>query len=150
MRNFTSMRYAARAVLAQFKMLLLQQGVLYIKSAAYTTQGKLRMVVPKQLVEKALVGVHDGVAGAHLGGIKSLMQIKAKLLRPFTTKEVHSYCDRCLTCAKCRPRAKPRAPLWSFTSANIMQRIDIDIVAPLPRSRRGNCFILTVVLNCCR
>ena len=55
--------------------MLLQQGVLYIKSVAHTTQAKLRMVVPKQLVEKALVEVHDGVVGAHLGGMKSLMKI---------------------------------------------------------------------------
>ena len=75
MRNFTSMHYTARAVWAQFELLLLQQGVLYIKSAAHTTQAKLRMVVPKQLVEKALVEVHDGVAGAHLRGMKSLMKI---------------------------------------------------------------------------
>ena len=67
MRNFTSMRYAARNVWAQFELLLLHQGVLYIKSAAHTTQAKLRMVVPKQLKEKTFVEVHDGVAGAHLG-----------------------------------------------------------------------------------
>ena len=70
-----SMHSAARAVWAHFELLLLQQGVLYIKSAAHTTQAKLRMVVPKQLVEKALVEVHDGVVGAHLGGMKSLMKI---------------------------------------------------------------------------
>ena len=144
MRNFTSMRCAARAVWAQFELLLLQQRVLYIKSAAHTTQAKLRMVVPKQLVEQALVEVHDGVAGAHFGGMQSLMKIKARFRRPGTTKEVHCYCNRCLTCAKCKPRAKPRAPLWSFTSGNPMQRIHIDIVAPLPRSRRGNRYILTV------
>ena len=144
MRNFTSMRCAARAVWAQFELLLLQQRVLYIKSAAHTTQAKLRMVAPKQLVEQALVEVHDGVAGAHLGGMRSLIKIKARFRRPKTTKEVHCYCDRCLTGAKCKPRAKPRAPLWSFTSGNPMQRIHIDIVAPLPRSRRGNCYILTV------
>ena len=73
MRNFTSMRSAARAVWAQFELLLLQQGVLYIKSVAHTTQAKLRMVIPKQLVEK--VEVHDGVVGAHLRGMKSLMKI---------------------------------------------------------------------------
>ena len=67
MRNFTSMRYAARDVWAQFELLLLQQRVLFIKPAAHTTQAKLRMVVPKHLVEQALVKVHDGVAGAHLG-----------------------------------------------------------------------------------
>ena len=106
------MHSAARADWAQYELLLLQQGVLYIKSAAHTTQAKLRMVVLKHLVEQALVEVHDGVAGAHLGGMQSLMRIKARFRRPGTTKEVHCYCDRCLTCAKCKPRAKPRAPLW--------------------------------------
>ena len=41
------MPYAARAVWAQFELLLLQKRVLYIKSAAHTTQAKLRMVAPK-------------------------------------------------------------------------------------------------------
>ena len=144
MRNFTSMRFAARDVWAQFELLLPQQRVLYIKPATHTTQAKLRMVVPKQLVEQALVEVHDGVAGAHLGGMRSLMKIKARFRRPKTTKEVHCYCDRCLTCAKCKPRAKPRAPLWSFTSGNPTQRIHIDIVAPLPRSEREKRYIVTV------
>ena len=56
--------------------MLLQQGVLYIKSAGHTTQAKLRMVLPKQLVEKALVEGHDGVTGAHLGRMKTLMKMK--------------------------------------------------------------------------
>ena len=138
------MHSPARAVWAQFELLLLQQGVLHIRSAAHPSQAKLKMVVPKQLVEKALVEVHDGVGCAHLGEMKSLMKIKARFRRPGTTKEVYCYYDRCLTCAKCKPRAKPRAPLWSFTSGNSMQRIHIDIGAPLPRSRRGNCYIFTV------
>ena len=117
------MHYTARAVWAQFELLLLQQGVLCIKSAAHTTQAKLRMVVPKQLVEKALVEVHDGVGCAHIGGMKSLMKIKARFQRPGTTKEVHCYCNRYLTCAKCKPTGKPRAPLWSFTCGNPMQRM---------------------------
>ena len=138
MRNFTSMRFAARDVWAQFELLLPQQRVLYIKPATHTTQAKLRMVVPKQLVEQVLVEVHDGVAGAHLGGMKSLIKRKARFRRPGTTKEVHCYCDRSLTCANCKPREKPRAPLWSFTSGNPMQHIHVDIVAPLQRSWRGN------------
>ncbi|RMX41604.1 hypothetical protein pdam_00025517 [Pocillopora damicornis] len=93
LRNFTSMRYAARDVWAQFELLSLQQRVLYIKSAVHTTQPKLRMVVPKHSVEQALVEVHDGVAGAHLRGMQSLMKIKARFRRPGTTKEVHCYCD---------------------------------------------------------
>jgi len=38
------MHCAARAVWAQFELLLLQQRVLYIKSAAHTNQAKLGMV----------------------------------------------------------------------------------------------------------
>ena len=101
------MRFAARDVWAQFELLLPQQRVLYIKPATHTTQAKLRMVVPKQLVEQALVKVQDGVAGAHLGGMKSLIKIKARFRRPDTTKEVHCYCDRSLTCANYKPREKP-------------------------------------------
>ena len=85
------MRLAARDVWAQFELLLPQLRVLYSKPATHTTQAKLRMVVPKQLVEQALVEVHDGVAGAHLGGLKSLIKIKARFRRPGTTKEVHCY-----------------------------------------------------------
>ena len=55
------MRCAAPAVWAHFELLLLQQRVLDVKSAAHTTQAKLRMIEPKQLVEQALVEVHDGV-----------------------------------------------------------------------------------------
>ena len=70
------MSYVARAVWTQFELMLLQQGVLYIKSVGHTTQAKLRMVLPKQLVEKALVEGHDGVAGAHLGRMNTLMKMK--------------------------------------------------------------------------
>ena len=60
------------------------------------------------------------------------------------TKEVHRYCDRRLTFAKCKPRVKSRAPQQLFTSGNPMQRIRIDVVGPLPRSQRGNRYILIV------
>ena len=125
MRNFTSMHYTARAVWAQFELLLLQQGVLYIKSAAHPSQAKLKMVVPKQLVEKALVEVHDGVGCAHLGEMKSLIKIKARFRRPGTTKEVNCYYDRCLTRAKCKPRQNPEhhcghLPLATPCNASIL------------------------------
>lgn len=130
------MSNATRAVWAQFELLLLQQGVLYIKSAGHTNQTKLKMVLPKYSVERALVEVHDGAAGAHLGRTKTLKEMKAKFWRHGKTKEVDCYCDRCLTCAKCKPRAKPRTPLQSFAFGNPVQSIHIDIVGPLPRSRR--------------
>ena len=88
--------------------------------------------------------VHVGVAGANLGRMKILKKMKTRFWRPGLTKEVHRYCSSCLTCAKCKSRPKPKAPLHPISSGNPMQRLHIDIVGPLPRSRRGNRYILTV------
>ncbi|PFX14078.1 Retrovirus-related Pol polyprotein [Stylophora pistillata] len=57
-------------------------------SAGHTNQTKLKMVLPKYLVEKALVEVHDDVAGAHLGRTKTVMKMKARFWRHGKTKEL--------------------------------------------------------------
>ena len=135
---------ATRAVWAQFDLLQLHEGVLYVQSTESNPATKGRMVLPQTLVKEALLEVHDGPAGAHLGRMKTLKKMKDRFWRPGMTKEVHRYCSGCLTCAKCKSRPKPRAPLRPIPSGNPMQRIHIDIVGPLPRSRRGNHYILTV------
>ena len=75
--------------------------------------------------------------------MKTLRKIKTRFWRPGMTKEVHRYCDNCLTCAQCKSKPRPRAPLQSIPSGNPMQRVHIDIVGPLPRTKKGNCYILT-------
>lgn len=138
------MSRTTQATWAQFELLQLKEGVLYLQSSGSSSSTKQRMVLPQSLVKKALNEVHDGPAGAHLGRMKTLKKISARFWRPGLTKEVHRYCDGCLPCAKCKSRPTPRAPLQSFPSGNPMQRIHIDIVGPLPRTRRGNRYILTV------
>ena len=138
------MSRTTRAIWAQFELLQLKEGVLYLQSSGSSSSTKQRMVLPRSLVKKALNEVHDGPAGAHLGRMKTLKKISARFWRPGLTKEVHRYCDGCLPCAKFKSRPTPRAPLQSFPSGNPMQRIHIDIVGPLPRTRRGNRYILTV------
>ena len=135
---------AIREIWAQWELLELREGVLYLRSAEGTSTSKSRMVLPQVLVKEALTRVHDGPAGAHLGRMKTLRKMKARFWRPGLTKAVHQYCSSCLTCAKCKSRPKPKAPLHPIPSGNPMQRIHIDIVGPLPRSRRGNRYILTV------
>ena len=137
------MSRATRAVWAQFPLLQLKEGVLYLKSPRNTASNKPRMVLPHSLIKVALTEVHDDPAGAHLGRMKTMKKMSARFWRPGLTKQVHRYCDGCLTCAKCKSRPRPRAPLQPFPSGNPMQRIHIDIVGPLPRTRRGNRYILT-------
>ena len=99
------------------------------------------MVLPQGLIEEALSEVHDGQASAQLGRIKTLRKMKNRFWRPGLTKAVHRY--SCLACAKCKSRPKPKAPLHPIPTGNPIQRIQIDIVGPLPRSRSEKCYILT-------
>ena len=135
---------ATREIWAQWELLELREGVLYLRSPERGPSAKSRMVLPQKLVKESLMEIHDGLTGAHLGRMKTLKKMKTRFWRPGLTKEVHRYCSSCLTCAKCKPRPRPKAPLHPIPSGNPMQRIHIDIVGPLPRSRRGNRYILTV------
>ena len=102
---------ATREIWAQWELLELRKGVLYLRPAEGTSSAKSRMVLPQELIKEALTEVHDGPAGAHLGRMKTLRKMKARFWRPGLTKAVHRYCSGCLTCAKCKSRPKPKAPL---------------------------------------
>ena len=137
------MSHTTRAVWAQFELLQLQDGVLVLKDAKDRQGYRNRTVLPSKLIKPAIKELHDGVAGGHLGRMKTLRKMKTRFWRPGMTKEVHRYCDNCLTCAQCKSKPRPRAPLQSIPSGNPMQRVHIDIVGPLPRTKKGNCYILT-------
>ena len=63
--------------------------LLFLQSAEGTSSAKSRIVLPRGLIKEALTEVHDGPAGAHLGTMKTLRQIKARFWRPGLTKAVH-------------------------------------------------------------
>ena len=54
-------------------------------------------------------------------------------------------CDRCV--ARKNPPGKSRAPLRSYLVVAPMERIQIDVMGPLPQTHRGNKYIL-VVCDC--
>ena len=135
---------ATREIWAKLELLELREGVLYLQSAEGTSPAKSRMVLPQGRIKEVLSEVHDGPAGAHLGRMKTLRKMKTRFWRPGLTKAVNRYCRSCLTCAKCKSRPNPKAPLHPIPTGNPMQGIHIDIVGPLPQSRSGKRYILTV------
>ena len=132
-----------RAVWAQFELLYVEDQVLRIRIICPTTSHS-RTVLPACLVQPVLRMLHDGVGGNHLGKDKTLKKMKDRFWRPGLSSAVEEYCRACLTCAKCKSGRKPRAPLQPMGSGYPMQRVHTDVVGPLPRTRRGNRYILTV------
>ena len=132
-----------RAIWAQFELLHVVNDVLYIRQPqAQPTKDPL--VLPADLVKPALAVIHDGPAGNHGGAEKTLKKMKARFWRPGMSTAVREYCRNCVTCAACKSSRKPKAPLQPMATGHPMQRVHMDIVGPLPRSEKGNLYILTV------
>ena len=119
-------------------------GVFCIRSEKSSSPQKRRVVLPGSLIQPALKECHDALAEGHLGREKTLQKMKIRFWRPNLSSSVKEYCNDYLTCAKSKPRRKPKAPLQPTPSGYSMQRLHIDIVGPLLQTKRGSRFILTL------
>ncbi|KAK3739259.1 hypothetical protein QZH41_000260 [Actinostola sp. cb2023] len=138
------MSKVTRATWAKFEFLQIKDGVLYLLPTANKKHHTARVVLPASLVEPALKRVHDGLEGGHMDRFKTLKKMQARFWRPELPGTVHDYCSKCLTCGQCKsPPRKSKAPLQPIASGYPFQRVHIDIIGPLPRSKRGNKYILT-------
>lgn len=97
MRKSDLLSRATREIRAQWELLELREGVLYLRSPERTPSAKNRMVLPQKLVKESLTEINDGLAGVHLGRMKTLTKMKTWFWRPGLTKEAHRYCSSCLT-----------------------------------------------------
>ena len=144
-KELQNMSQMCRAIWAQFELLQVKDGVLYILPRENKKRFAARIVLPEPLIKPALKQVHDGLEGGHLGQYKTVRKMQARFWRPGLTTTCHDYCSACLTCGKCKSRGKtPKAPLQPIASGYPMQRVHIDVIGPLPKSKKGNMYILTV------
>ena len=106
-----------------------------------------QIVVPKKFRKEILKIAHDVPLGGHLGNRKTSRRILQNFFRPGIFKDVALHCRSCPQCkrsvAKGRVRKANLIPVPHITEP--FQRIAIDIVGPLNRTKRGNRYILTVI-----
>ncbi|CAC5404177.1 unnamed protein product [Mytilus coruscus] len=68
-----------------------------------------------------------------------------RILNNITRKDVEQWCKCCNICASRKPPSKkPKAPLQQYNVGAPFERIGIDILGPLPKSTRGNKFLLVI------
>ena len=82
----------------------------------------------------------------HLGITKTKDRILQRYYWPGIFKDIAQYCHTCEVCQRSTPRKPLRAEMIPLPLiSQPFQRIAMDLVGPLPKSRRGNRFILTIV-----
>lgn len=131
---------------SQWKRLELHDGVLYRRfSSADGLLSHLQLVVPADLKKQVLTMVHDDSSGGHLATERTLVKAKARFYWPFMSSDIDLHCKSCDLCsARNNPAPAAKAPMQRNQSSFPMQRLAMDIMGPLPKTQRGNSYIVVI------
>ena len=105
-----------------------------------------QLIVPKPLRHRVLKTAHDIPLSGHLGKKKTLDRIHQRFFWPGVRRDVTAYCRSCETCQlTSKYKTKLRAPMISLpVVGQPFEKIAMDIVGPLERSKNGNKYVLVI------
>lgn len=129
---------------------LLLDGVLYRYCSDQDSElGQL--VVPKSMRENILKRFHDDPMAGHYGIDKTIHRIAQHYYWSGMRSQIAKYVKSCLECQRYKStNLKPAGLLQTVASGQRFEVIAIDLVGPLPRTSRGNQWILVVEDICSR
>ena len=104
-----------------------------------------QLLLPKPYHHIVCKLAHSIPIAGHLGRDKTVCRITQRFYWPTVFRDVAEYCRRCPQCQKTARGSQLRVPLVPLpVMKEPFKRIAMDIMGPLPRSRRGNQYILVV------
>ncbi len=92
--------------------------------------------------------MHDDPGSGHLGVKRTVARLRSRFYWVGRDKSVIKYCQECSKCqARRRPVKTAKSPLKQYQVGSPNERIEVDIVGPLPVSHNGNKYII-VMTDC--
>ena len=107
-----------------------------------------QIIVPEPYRRGILEMAHDAPMGGHLGVRKTLRKIRRYFFWPSLQSDVVQFCRSCHLCQVVgKPNVKiPPAPLKPIPAVGEpFSRVIIDCVGPLPRTKSGYEYLLTIM-----
>jgi hypothetical protein len=105
-----------------------------------------RYLLPDALRQMVMEYFHSSILSAHLGATKTLNRVAKVFFWPNMRKEIGLFVRNCEDCQRAKPAPNTQV---GFHSSDVvtrpMERIFIDFVGPMVRSRKGNIAILVVL-----
>jgi transposase InsO family protein len=128
---------------------MLQNDLLY--HIWYPTNVSQRMDVRKQLVvpigmrQEIMISCHDTYDGGHFGADKTYRKLRDRFYWSTMYQDCEAYCKSCPICqARKIPRRQREAALLGTPIADhAFERIGVDVIGPLPKTKNGNKYIVT-------
>ncbi len=136
-----------KAYWTQWGKLEVRGGLLYREYTAADgcRQPVWQLVAPRTLRQEILAALHGSRVSGHLGVSRTVDGVRRRYYWPGYKRDVALWCRQCDTCAQKKsgpPRKK--APLCQELAGGPLQRVAMDIVGPLPRTSKGNAYILVI------
>ena len=117
-------------------------------SADEEWSSRYQIIVPKPYRSEILSLAHDTPLSGHLGINKTFQKILTHFYWPGIRKDVVEFCKTCHTCQIVgKPnQVIPKAPLKPIPAfEEPFSRVMIDCVGPLPKTKSGNQYLLTIM-----
>ncbi|XP_051888858.1 uncharacterized protein LOC127579869 isoform X2 [Pristis pectinata] len=107
-----------------------------------------QVVVPKVYRDEILNLAHSMPLGGHFGVNKTVGKILKQFYWPGLRKDVVMFCRTCHTCQMVgkpnqKPPVAPLKPIPAFGEP--FSKVIVDCVGPLPKSKTGNQYLLTIM-----
>lgn len=140
---------SAKVYWSYWDALMLKDDILYKKWEAPNLKSCLyQIVVPRKRISSIIKEAHDSPSGGHFGVNKTLAKIRKRFYWATSKSDVEDWCRTCESCiAKKGPSGKGKSPLQIFNVGAPFERVEMDILGPLPQTISGNRYLL-VVTDC--
>ena len=124
---------------------VVEENILYLKASNSYEKTRYRTCLPKSYTVLAMKLAHDLPTSGHPGVNGTIERLKRFAYWPTLNKDVKEYVKRCRVCLKTKSCSN-RAPILRNPEVQRpWDRLNLDLIGPLPISTDGNKFILSVV-----
>uniref|UniRef100_A0A914VEK8 RNA-directed DNA polymerase n=1 Tax=Plectus sambesii TaxID=2011161 RepID=A0A914VEK8_9BILA len=107
-------------------------------------KGHMRLALPQELRQTAVIEVHAGVFGGHLCFERVYYALAHTYYWPGMAKDVKRWLRSCLVCATSRDSPKHRPPLNPIQTEGIFDVLSVDVLE-MPLTCNGNRYIVSFV-----
>jgi len=109
------------------------------------TQTATQVVVPETLRPRILMSYHQATVAGHPGVRRMYDTLRQGVYWPTMIVDVYATVRGCDTCARDRVQVnKHTNPLKLFPAVKPLEEVAIDLLGPLPKSRKGKLYILVI------
>jgi hypothetical protein len=108
--------------------------------------GKTQVVLPYRLRKDVFRHMHASpLSAGHMGRDGTYRRLREKAWWPGYRADVYEWMRRCLACQLAKPGpGRGRMPLVQERAGAPFERVALDLIGPLPPSRRGKVYLLVM------